>query len=66
MKTNIEWSDPPKFCPRCGGKNISTCMVEWDAQSKNPQEQLPDGKSGNTCELDEHQCMDCEGASFWT
>lgn len=45
------------FCPYCGGTNILRHVAEWDATSKDD----PD----NTCELDEHQCKDCEGVSFW-
>jgi hypothetical protein len=57
-KAAIAWEDPPKFCPRCGGSNIVVAMVPWHAES------LED--KGNTGELEEHQCVDCDGASFWT
>lgn len=45
------------YCPRCGSKNIRTFVAEWDVISQED--------SDNTIELDEHQCMDCDGASFW-
>lgn len=53
-----EFDPNPKFCPFCGGKNIYLGVAEWDAESKEDSE--------NRSVLDEHQCMDCEGRSFWS
>ena len=49
---------PPVYCPRCKSKNITTYMVVWSAQSDEDQ--------SNQNKINEHQCNDCEGASFWT
>jgi hypothetical protein len=48
----------PQFCPRCGGTNISVAVVEWPAHSADDP--------ANTATLFEHQCQDCDGASFFT
>ena len=48
----------PACCPYCGGENITTYMVLWSATSKED--------SGNHATLNEHQCLTCEGRSFWT
>lgn len=48
----------PKFCPFCGGQNITLNMVTWNSSSQED--------ATNTAELDEHQCDDCDGRSFWS
>lgn len=50
---------PPKFCPRCGGQNIYQDVSEAVPESLRAIER----QSGLL--LAEHQCGDCEGASFW-
>lgn len=48
----------PRVCPYCGGKNITTYMVLWDAVSTEERT--------NTAKLNEHQCFDCDNRSFWS
>jgi RNA polymerase subunit RPABC4/transcription elongation factor Spt4 len=55
---NTLTADDKVFCPKCGGSNISTYLVEWSATSKDDHT--------NHAGLDEHQCRDCGGVSFWT
>ena len=50
-------SQEPQHCPFCGGMNIYLFMVEWQAVSQ---------EDGNVNMLQEHQCLDCAGKSFWT
>lgn len=47
-----------KFCPYCGGSNVHTFICEWEAASHDDMD--------NLCDLDEHQCIDCDYKSFWT
>lgn len=48
----------PKYCPRCGGQKLRTCVTDWNAQSNDPSDR------GNYATIDEHQCEDCAN-SFW-
>lgn len=49
----------PKYCPFCGSKNIYTYVALWDSKSLEEEDD-------NEAVLDEHQCQDCEGRSFWS
>jgi len=49
--------DEATYCPFCGGEEIYTCCVEWDAFSLEEDD--------NNARLWEHQCPEC-GRSFWT
>lgn len=48
----------PQFCPRCGGTNISVAVEDWTLVSKED--------SQDCSRVNEHQCQDCDGASFFT
>ena len=48
----------PKYCPFCGSKNIHIHVALWDSKSLEEDD--------NEAVLDEHQCQDCEGRSFWS
>ena len=48
----------PKYCPFCDSKNIYTYVALWDSKSLEEDD--------NEAVLDEHQCQDCEGRSFWS
>lgn len=52
------WDTPPKFCPFCGGGNLVVEMVAWEAHSLEDKD--------NHAFVCEHQCMDCDGRSFWS
>lgn len=52
----MEIQDQPTKCPYCGNGNVYFCC-NWDAIS------VEDG--GNNAILDEWQCQNCEGRSFW-
>lgn len=58
MSYDTSLNPPPKYCPFCGSKNIYTYMILWSATSEEER--------GNEAALNEHQCRDCEGRSFWT
>ena len=59
-ESSAEDSESPeyrgRFCPFCGGTN-TRYVADWSSESKDDQE--------NTCNTEEHQCFDCDGASFW-
>ena len=51
--------DPdPTFCPFCGGKAV------YFVNTLVAQDESPTGD--NVTELDEYQCQDCNGRSFWS
>ena len=56
--TNHDWDTPPKFCPFCGGSNLVVEIVAWEASSMEDED-------NHAC-VYEHQCLACEGRSFWS
>ena len=58
FESGSAWDSPPKYCPFCGGKNIYNDVALWSSVSEDDQ--------NNKAVLDEHQCKDCGGRSFWT
>lgn len=52
-------NETPTRCPFCGSRDITTDVVEWQAQSLDPTDRT------NNAVLDEHQCRGCS-RSFWS
>lgn len=55
-----KFSLPPVHCPRCGGTNLTLDVHEGLVDET---QLVVEPQSGN--KLSEHQCTDCDGASFW-